>query len=70
MKDPLIKNLIIEDIILFLIGGFIYYGIEFFWKTYLSSGTCHWSMFLLGGLCFILIGRINEDTPWEESIIL
>ncbi len=70
MKNTRTRNLIAENIILFLIGGLIYYGIEFLWKTFVSSGTCHWSMFILGGLCFILIGRINEDTPWEESIII
>jgi uncharacterized membrane protein len=26
-------------------------------------------MFLLGGLCFVLIGEINEVIPWEMSII-
>lgn len=69
MKKKQIQNLIVEYIILFLIGGSIYYGIEFLWKTYVSNGICHWSMFLLGGLCFIIIGNINEDIPWEESII-
>lgn len=26
-------------------------------------------MFLLGGLCFIIIGALNEHLPWEMSII-
>lgn len=64
------KKLIAENIILFLIGGAIYYTIELLWKSYISNGICHWSMFILGGLCFILIGRINEDIPWEESIVI
>lgn len=55
--------------ILFAVGGTIYYLIEFIWKTFISGGICHWSMFLLGGLCFVIIGQINETLPWEMSII-
>lgn len=55
--------------ILFYVGGSIYYFIEFIWKTFITFGVCHWSMFLLGGLCFLLIGAINEYIPWEISII-
>lgn len=55
--------------ILFNIGGILYYIIEFLFKTFISGGMLHWSMFLLGGLCFILIGAINEHIPWEMSII-
>lgn len=54
---------------LFLTGGILYYVIEYFYKTFISHGTTHWSMFLLGGICFILIGAINEVIPWEMSII-
>ena len=56
-------------LILFTIEGFLYFGIEFLFKTFISNGTIHWSMFLLGGLCGILIGEINEIIPWEMSII-
>lgn len=50
--------------ILFLIGGFIYVAIELGFR-----GHSHWTMFLLGGLCFILIGSLNNYIPWEMSII-
>ena len=50
--------------ILFLIGGFIYVAIEVGFR-----GHSHWTMFLLGGLCFILIGGLNNYIPWEMSII-
>lgn len=56
-------------LILFLVGGSIYYGIEFAYKGLISNSPTHWSMGLLGGLCFILIGGINEFIPWEVSII-
>ena len=55
--------------ILFCIGGSIYWIIELVWKTIITTGVCHWSMFLLGGLCFLLIGAINEYIPWEMSIL-
>ena len=48
-------KIVFEYAILFVIGGAIYYGIEV-----LHRGYSHWSMFLLGGLCFILVGSINE----------
>ena len=45
---------------LFDIGGLIYIMIEFIWR-----GESHWTMFLLGGICFIYLGLINEVFPWE-----
>lgn len=41
-------------IALFAIGGATYNFIELVWRGY-----SHWSMFLLGGTCFHLIGRIG-----------
>lgn len=49
---------VIKYIILLLIGGMAYYCIEL-----LARGFSHWTMFLVGGICFILIGIINEITP-------
>ena len=48
----------IKCLILLIIGGSAYYGIEV-----LARGFSHWTMFLIGGICFILIGAINEITP-------
>ena len=48
-----------KEIILWLIGGLLYMGIELIWRGY-----SHWTMFLLGGLCFVCLGRINEVIPW------
>lgn len=45
-------------LILLFIGGIIYFCIEV-----LARGFSHWTMFLVGGICFILIGIINEITP-------
>lgn len=52
-----------KEIILGLIGGLIYIGIELLWR-----GRSHWTMFILGGLCFVLLGRINESIPWEMPL--
>lgn len=45
----------VKPLIIFGIGGFLYYMIEILWRGY-----SHWTMFILGGLCFILVGFINE----------
>jgi uncharacterized membrane protein len=42
--------------ILFYLGGMIYTGIELLWR-----GRSHWSMFLLGGTCFLGLGRIRRS---------
>ena len=48
----------LKYLVLLLIGGSIYCMIEV-----LARGFSHWTMFLVGGMCFILIGIINEITP-------
>ena len=40
--------------ILFYTGGAAYMTLEFLWR-----GRSHGSMFLLGGLCFLIIGKIS-----------
>lgn len=44
--------------IIFLLFGSSYVLIEMLFRGY-----SHWSMFILGGLCGVLIGLINENTP-------
>lgn len=51
---------ILKLLVLSLIGGTIYYGIECIWRGY-----SHWSMAILGGICFITVGSINELFSWE-----
>ena len=52
-----------KKIILGFIGGLLYVGIELLWR-----GHSHWTMFVLGGICFVLIGRINEVIPWSMPL--
>lgn len=51
------KNLI-KYLILLLTGGTLYYCIEL-----MARGFSHWTMLFVGGICFILIGIINEIMP-------
>lgn len=46
------------------IGGGLYVLIEL-----LARGRSHWTMALLGGLCFLCIGAINEYVPWTLGLI-
>ncbi len=41
--------------VLFYLGGMTYQFLEYLWR-----GRSHGSMFLLGGLCFTLIGQITR----------
>ena len=51
--------------ILGIIGGAIYVLLEMLWR-----GFSHWTMFLLGAVCFILIGLVNEVFEWDTPLIL
>ena len=53
---------IAKYIFLGVIGGGIYYNLELIWRSY-----SHWTMFLLGGICFIALGLINELLSWEDN---
>ena len=39
---------------LFTVGGGIYVSLELLWR-----GRSHWTMFLLGGGCFLALGRLD-----------
>lgn len=57
-----------KPVILFLVGGSLYYLIELTWKS-VRGGTMHWSMFLLGGISFLLIGALNEYFSWDMGLL-
>ena len=48
---------------LFIVGGILYYCIEIAWR-----GFSHWTMMILGGICFVLCGMTNEPIPWETPL--
>lgn len=41
--------------VLFYLGGMCYAGLELLWR-----GFTHWSMFILGGICFVLVGNLKR----------
>ena len=61
---------ILKHSTLFLIGGSLYYLIETIYKGILHGTGSHWSMFVLGGICFVSVGLINELFTYDLSIII
>lgn len=47
-----------KNAVLFYIGGMGYMALELCWRGY-----THGSMFVAGGLCFLLVGHLNRVTP-------
>ena len=56
---------IVKYIFLGVIGGGIYYNLELIWREH-----SHWTMFLLGGICFICLGLINEILTWDTPLLI
>lgn len=52
-------------LVLFLCGGGLYALIELTWRGY-----THWTMAVMGGILFLLIGGLNNWLPWDMSLIL
>ena len=52
------KNFALKEFIIFIIFGLIYIIIELLYR-----GHTHYSMFIVGGICGVLIGLINDNTP-------
>ena len=56
------------DIVVFLIGGVTYAMIEIMWR-----GNTHWTMVLLGGLCFLtlykLFGYMSNYSLMEKCVL-
>ena len=44
--------------VLFYLGGLCYLTLELLWR-----GFSHWSMFLLGGCCFVILGQLCRIPP-------
>lgn len=52
-----------KHMMLFGTGGLLYVITELAWR-----GRSHWTMFVLGGICFMVIGLINEVLPWSMAL--
>ncbi len=55
---------IFEYMTLLIYGGGIYYFIEMFYRGY-----SHHTMILVGGLCFVCIGLLNEFYTYKISLV-
>lgn len=54
-----------KELVLFAAGGAIYALIEVLWRGY-----THWTMAVLGGALFVLLGLANEVLPWDMPLSL
>lgn len=61
---------LLKPVILFFTGAAAYGGIELLWRAFTGHLPGHWSMALLGGLMFLLIGAINEGLSWNMPLLL
>lgn len=55
-------KILLKYCVLFSFGGITYNTLE-----RMARGHTHWTMFIVGGLCFCMIGLINEVIPWEMA---
>lgn len=55
-----------KQCVLFYLGGMSYCGLELLWR-----GRTHGSMFVLGGLCFLALGRIGrlQRPAWVKAAL-
>ena len=58
-------KIITKYLFLGVIGSIIYMSLEILWRGY-----THWTMGILGGVCFICLGLINELLSWETPLVL
>lgn len=49
---------VLLHVLMGIFGGAVYMGIEILWR-----GHTHWTMGVLGGVCFALIGLLDE---WQD----
>lgn len=54
----------LKEAALALCGGCVYVCVELLWR-----GHSHWTMAVAGGICFVLIGCINEFFPWDMALL-
>ena len=52
------KNFVLKEFIIFLVFGFLYCILEILFRGYTFI-----SMYFIGGICGVLIGLINDNTP-------
>lgn len=58
-----IFKLIIKYVVLFVIGGLVYCGIELMWRE-----RTHISSFIMGGTAILVVGGLNEGYDWDIPV--
>ena len=58
-------KLIAKYLFLGFVGGIAYMALEVVWRGY-----SHWTMGILGGICFICLGLINEILSWDTPLLI
>lgn len=56
-------KVISEYLFLWAAGGSIYYCVELVFR-----GFSHWSMFILGGICFVFFGVQGRMVRWSDPL--
>lgn len=56
-------KIFLKYLFLFGVGGGAYVAIELIFR-----GKTHWTMAIVGGICFILCGLLNEIFSWKSAI--
>ncbi len=59
------NTILFKHLCLFSIGAFLYLFIEILYR-----GHTHWTMGVLGGLCFVIIGLLNEVFTFDTPMIV
>ena len=54
---------VLKYLFFYQLGGLMYYYIEVLYR-----GVSHWSMFLLGGFCYLFCSIQNEDRAWQAPL--
>ena len=58
-----IIKLIIKYVVLFVMGGLVYCGIELMWRE-----RTHISSFIMGGTAILVVGGLNEGYDWDMPV--
>ena len=58
-------KLITKYLFLGFVGGIAYMALEVVWRGY-----SHWTMGILGAICFICLGLINEILSWDTPLLI
>lgn len=63
MRQTKVKHHACKAMVLFLCGGIGYAAVEMLWR-----GHTHWTMAVLGGILFLLLGGLNEWFSWDMPL--